>query len=53
MGYAFPLLKFYGSSKVVAKLIFVCSFDIVYVRNAPLTFNNIGLICTKMLRFVT
>ena len=51
--YASALLKFYESSEVVAKLIFVCSFDIVYLINVPLLFNNNGLICTILLCLVT
>ena len=51
--YASALLKFYKSSEVVGKLIFVCSFDIVYLINAPLSFNNSGFICTILLCLVT
>ena len=51
--YASPLLKFYISSEVVAKLIFVCFFNTIYLINVPLPFNNSGLICTILLCLVT
>ena len=39
--------------KNCSKLVSVCSFDIVYLSNAPPTLNNIGLLCTIMLCLVT
>ena len=51
--YDSTLLKSYKSSEVVAKLIFVCSFDTIYLINVPHPFNNNGLICTILLCLVT
>ena len=53
MEYASSVLKFYKSSKVVAKLMFVCSFDAVYLTTIPLPSNNSRLICTILLCLVT
>ena len=50
--YAFALLKFYESLEVVAKLIFLCPFDTIYLINVPLPLNNSGLICTILLCLV-
>ena len=47
--YASALLKFYKSLEVDAKLIFVCSFNIIYLINVPLPLNNSGLIYTILL----
>ena len=50
--YASAFLKFYKSLEVVAKLIFVCPFDTIYVINVPLPLNNSRLICTILLCLV-
>ena len=51
--YASTLLKFYESLEVVAKLIFVCSFDTKYLINVPLPLNNSRVIFIILLCLVT
>ena len=52
MKYASALVKVYESVEVVAKLVFVCPFDTIYLINVPLLLNNGVLVCIILMCLV-